>query len=33
MHITGGVPYSGTFTPYTAGLTNWVPMLQAYVAF
>lgn len=26
-------PYSGTFTPYTAGLTGWVPMLQWYLAF
>ena len=26
-------PYSGAFTPYTAGLTGWVPMLQAYLAF
>jgi hypothetical protein len=26
-------PYSGTFTPYTAGMTGWVPMLQAYIAF
>jgi hypothetical protein len=26
-------PYSGAFTPYTAGLTGWVPMLQAYIAF
>jgi hypothetical protein len=26
-------PYSGTFTPYTAGLTGWVPMLQWYIAF
>jgi hypothetical protein len=33
VHITGGAPYSGTFTPYTAGITNWVPMVQAYVAF
>ena len=33
VHITGGAPYSGTFTPYSAGLTNWVPMVQAYVAF
>src|SRR5271156_2195659 len=33
VRITGGAPYSGTFTPYTAGLTNWVPMVQAYVAF
>jgi hypothetical protein len=27
------VPYSGAFTPYTAGLTGWVPMLQAVLAF
>jgi len=33
VHITGGAPYSGTFTPYSAGITNWVPMVQAYVAF
>ena len=26
-------PYTGAFTPYTAGLTGWVPMLQAYLAF
>jgi hypothetical protein len=26
-------PYSGAFTPYTAGLTGWVPMLQAVLAF
>lgn len=26
-------PYNGTFTPYTAGLTGWVPMLQWYLAF
>jgi uncharacterized coiled-coil protein SlyX len=26
-------PYSGAFTPYTAGLTGWVPMLQAFLAF
>jgi len=26
-------PYSGTFTPYTAGMTGWVPMLQAVIAF
>ena len=26
-------PYSGAFTPYTAGLTGWVPMLQALLAF
>lgn len=27
------VPYGGTFTPYTAGLTGLVPMLQGYLAF
>ena len=27
------VPYSGAFTPYTAGLDGWVPMLQAVIAF
>jgi hypothetical protein len=27
------VPYSGTFTPYTAGMTAWVPMIQAVLAF
>jgi hypothetical protein len=26
-------PYSGTFTPYTSGLTGWVPMIQAVIAF
>ncbi len=26
-------PYSGAFTPYTAGMTGWVPMLQAVLAF
>jgi len=26
-------PYSGAFTPYTLGLTGWVPMLQAFLAF
>jgi hypothetical protein len=33
FHLTGGAPYTGTFTPYTAGMTGWVPMVQAYVAF
>jgi hypothetical protein len=33
VHITGGAPYSGGFTPYTAGVTNWVPMIQGYIAF
>ncbi|HKO97561.1 MAG TPA: hypothetical protein VJU86_11235 [Pyrinomonadaceae bacterium] len=26
-------PYSGTFTPYTSGLTGWVPMIQSVLAF
>lgn len=26
-------PYSGSFTPYTTGMTGWVPMLQAVIAF
>jgi hypothetical protein len=26
-------PYSGTFTPYTAGMTAWVPMVQGILAF
>jgi hypothetical protein len=26
-------PYSGTFTPYTSGLTGWVPMIQSVIAF
>ena len=26
-------PYSGAFTPYTAGMTGWVPMLQTVIAF
>jgi hypothetical protein len=30
---TVNVPYSGTFTPYTAGMTAWVPMIQAIIAF
>ncbi len=30
---TSKVPYSGTFTPYTAGMTAWVPMIQAVLAF
>ena len=33
LRITGGAPYSGAFTPYSAGITNWVPMVQAYIAF
>ena len=26
-------PYSGAFTPYTAGMDGWVPMLQTVIAF
>lgn len=26
-------PYSGTFTPYTAGMTGWFPMIQTIIAF
>jgi hypothetical protein len=26
-------PYSGAFTPYTSGLTGWVPMVQGILAF
>ena len=26
-------PYSGAFTPYTAGLNGWVPMIQTVLAF
>ncbi|HYR10398.1 MAG TPA: hypothetical protein VEQ60_21665 [Longimicrobium sp.] len=26
-------PYGGAFTPYTAGMKGWVPMLQAVLAF
>ena len=32
FHINGA-PYSGAFTPYTAGMTGWVPMIQALLAF
>ncbi len=27
------VPYSGGFTPYTAGMSGWVPMVQTVLAF
>ena len=27
------VPYSGAFTPYTAGMTGWGPVIQAVLAF
>jgi hypothetical protein len=26
-------PYTGAFTPYTAGMNGWVPMVQAVIAF
>ena len=26
-------PYSGAFTPYTAGMKGWVPMVQTVLAF
>jgi hypothetical protein len=26
-------PYSGAFTPYTAGMNGWVPMIQTVLAF
>jgi hypothetical protein len=26
-------PYGGAFTPYTAGLNGWIPMLQTVLAF
>jgi hypothetical protein len=26
-------PYGGAFTPYTAGMTGWVPMIQTILAF
>jgi hypothetical protein len=26
-------PYTGAFTPYTAGMTGWVPMVQTVIAF
>jgi hypothetical protein len=28
-----GAPYGGAFTPYTAGMNGWAPMLQAVLAF
>jgi hypothetical protein len=33
FHLTGGAPYGGGFTPYFAGMTGWVPMIQGYIAF
>jgi hypothetical protein len=26
-------PYSGAFSPYTAGMNGWVPMVQTVLAF
>jgi hypothetical protein len=28
-----GAPYSGAFTPYTAGVRGWMPMVQTVLAF
>jgi hypothetical protein len=28
-----GAPYSGAFSPYTAGMSGWVPMVQSVLAF
>ena len=28
-----GAPYGGAFTPYTAGMSGWVPMVQTVLAF
>ena len=28
-----GAPYSGAFTPYTAGMNGWAPMVQTVLAF
>jgi hypothetical protein len=34
FHIGNGhAPYSGAFTPYTAGMNGWTPMLQTVLAF
>ena len=30
---SSNAPYSGAFTPYTAGMAGWVPMLQTVLAF
>lgn len=32
LHVNGA-PYSGAFTPYTAGMRGWMPMLQTVLAF
>ena len=28
-----GAPYSGAFSPYTAGMSGWIPMIQTVLAF
>jgi hypothetical protein len=33
LFLIDRAPYSGAFTPYTAGMTGWVPMLQTVLAF
>ena len=33
FNVHGGAPYSGAFTPYTTGMTGWVPMVQTVLAF
>jgi len=33
MRVHGGAPYNGTFSPYTAGMDGWVPMIQTILAF
>jgi len=33
MMRVSGAPYSGAFSPYTAGMKGWVPMLQTVLAF
>ena len=33
FRINGAAPYNGTFTPYTTGLSGWVPMVQTVLAF
>jgi hypothetical protein len=32
LHVDGA-PYSGAFTPYTAGMNGWTPMIQTVLAF
>ena len=28
-----GAPYGGAFTPYTTGMSGWMPMVQTILAF